>query len=89
MINSLRITSWNMDGAMINKNPLLCRLMADCDVLCLQEHFSSKEGLSLLQLDGWVGVFRVPGLSSGRQRPSGGVALLVSAVTYAQTTFVF
>lgn len=76
---SLRITSWNINGAVINKRPLLCQLMADCDVLCLQEHFLSSEGLALLQLDGWVKVFGVPALSSGRGRPSGGVALLIRA----------
>ena len=48
-------------------------------MLCLHEHFLFKEELALQQLDGWVKVLGVTGLSSGKGRPFGGVALLIYA----------
>ena len=51
----------------------------------MQEHFLSAEGLQLLQLNENVNVFGIPSRSSGRGRPSGGVAIIVRASLRAST----
>ena len=78
---TLRITTWDINGGVINKRLFLYRLMESCDVLCIQEYFLSSESLDILSLDGWLKVFGVSAIScqSGKGRPSGGIAVLARA----------
>lgn len=77
--DSIRVVSWNLNGGVVDKMPLLEGLLCYNDVLCVQEHFLSNQAVSLLELNDGVKVFATPAKSSGRGRPSGGIAILVSS----------
>ena len=76
--DTLRVASWNLNGGVKKKLPLLERLLCFNDIVCLQEHFLSIEATSILELNKGVKAFVVPAKSSVKGRPSGGVAILVS-----------
>ena len=76
--DTLRAASWNLNGGVMKKLPLLERLLCFNDIVCLQEHFLSIEATSILELNKGVKAFAVPAKSSVKGRPSGGVAILVS-----------
>ena len=73
----LKVVSWNMNGGVLAKLPLVEQLVQEYDVVCLQEHFLTTEGLQLLEVNDSSSVFSVPAKCSGRGRPSGGISILV------------
>lgn len=73
----LKVVSWNMNGGILAKLPLVEQLVQEYDVVCLQEHFLTTEGLQLLEVNDSSSVFSVPAKRSGRGRPSGGISILV------------
>ena len=73
----LKVVSWNMNGGVLAKLPLVEQLVQEYDVVCLQEHFLTTEGLQLLEVNDSSSVFSVPAKRSGRGRPSGGISILV------------
>jgi exonuclease III len=79
--STLKIVTWNINDGVLSKLPLLENLANKFDIVCVQEHFLSAEGLQLLQLNENVNVFGIPSRRSGRGRPSGGVAIIVRAST--------
>ena len=51
MTSSLTLLSWNINGSFINKIPVLESLCSEFIVICLQEHFVTKHGLNILELE--------------------------------------
>ena len=72
------VLSWNINGGLLVKIPVIKGLLSNCDVLCLQEHFLTSHSLGLLKIDNNFTSYSVPAKRSASSgRPSGGIAMLV------------
>ena len=72
------VLSWNINGGLLVKIPVIKGLLSNCDALCLQEHFLTSHSLGLLKIDNNFTSYSVPAKRSASSgRPSGGIAMLV------------
>lgn len=78
MNRELSLITWNINGNVINKLPILENLIRNHNIVCLQEHFLINEGTELLNIGDSIDLFAVGAKSSGSGRPSGGIAILAS-----------
>ena len=78
MNRELSLITWNINGNVINKLPILENLIRNHNIVCLQEHFLINEGTELLNIGDSIDLFAFGAKSSGSGRPSGGIAILAS-----------
>ena len=76
----IRFLSWNINGGLIKKKPILENILHNHDILCLQEHFLTNHSLSLLDISSTFKTFSVPAKrSASKGRASGGIATYVAS----------
>ena len=80
MSTNLRVTSWNINGAVSVKLPVIQTLCDTNDVLCLQERLLTADSLCLLSKTASTVVISRAARHSGAGRPSGGTAILARNV---------
>lgn len=76
-ISSLKVISWNMNGNLRDKVPIIKQFAKDHDIVCIQEHFLSKDSLDCIKFSDKHRFFIREAKSSCRGRPSGGIAIVI------------
>ena len=76
--DTVRLVSWNLNGGVIKKIPLLEGRLCCNDVVFVQEQFLSKQAVNRLEINDGVKSYVVPASSLGRKRPPGDLAILSS-----------
>ena len=77
MLRSTSILSWNINGKVSDKIPILTQLLKEYDIICLQEHFLSADKRELIKISSDCTVFFSPAkITAAYGRPSGGLAIL-------------
>ena len=74
-----KMSSWNINGSVIEKLPFLESSLCCNDVLCLQEHFLTASSVSVLKLTDYIQLHPVPAISSENRETVRRVAILINS----------
>ena len=75
--SSLSVSSWNINGGVLNKLALLEKMVEKHDIVCIQEHFLLPNRKNILQISRANSTLIYPAsLQKRKGRPSGGLAVL-------------
>lgn len=66
-----------MNGNLRDKVPIIKQFAKDHDIVCIQEHFLSKDSLDCIKFSDKHRFFIREAKSSCRGRPSGGIAIVI------------